>query len=247
MYRQTLVIGLTGQTGAGKSTISKMFRDHNVPVIDADIVARDAIENSIGCLTDLVLEFSTEVIDKGGKLNRKRLGQICFGDREKLKRLNEITFPYIIRMILEMIDAEKRRGAPVVVLDAPTLYESGLDKKCDRIIAVVADPELRAKRVISRDRISRDDAMQRIQAQSDDSFYTKRADYVIKNDRGFDDLRMEFIKIYGDLEQLAQSGETALPPEPVQELPARNDPLAEIQEQLADDPGAFEELITDEE
>ena len=113
----TMVVGLTGQSGAGKSSLSRMFAARGVEVIDADRVARDAIEQSANCLMDLVLEFSTEVIHPDASLNRARLAELCFGDKNKLKRLNDITFPYIIEAIVHKLENAKARRLPMVVLD----------------------------------------------------------------------------------------------------------------------------------
>ena len=112
-----MIIGLTGQTGAGKSTLSGMFAGRGVPVINADAVARETMEHSRACLMDLVLEFSTEVIHPDATLNREKLAEICFSDRAKLKRLNEITYPYIIAAIMRKIEeisasAAARRADP---------------------------------------------------------------------------------------------------------------------------------------
>ena len=150
MKRQgTVIVGLTGQTGAGKSTLSRMFADRGAAVIDADQVARETMEHKL-VLADLVLAFSTEVINPDATLNRKRLAQICFGDRQKLRRLNEVVYPYIVREIEDRIDRAAKAGARMVLLDAPTLYESGLDKRCDRVVAVLADREVRRQRILQR-------------------------------------------------------------------------------------------------
>lgn len=227
--KKTIVVGLTGQTGAGKSTLSKLFAERGVEIIDADKIARVTIETSSGCLSDLVLEFSTEVIHPDATLNREKLAAICFGDKAKLKRLNEITFPYIIAAIVRKLVDAGRRGVPLVVLDAPTLYESGLDKRCDRVIAVVAEEETRVARIIARDDMSEEAARLRVGAQNPDAFYTARADYILTNNEDADALRFGFLEVYGKLEKLA-AGEV-----PEGENPPRND--------AAD----FEELASDSE
>ena len=107
---KTMIIGLTGQTGAGKSTLSGMFAERSVAVINADAVARDTMEHSKSCLMDLVLAFSTEVIHPDATLNREKLAEICFSDRKKLRRLNEVTYPYIIEAIAHKIEQARARG-----------------------------------------------------------------------------------------------------------------------------------------
>lgn len=199
---QMLIVGLTGQTGAGKSTVRKMFADRGAQVLDADQIARGTIEGSSQCLADLVLEFSTEIITPDAALNRAKLAELCFSDPVKLKRLNDITYPHIIRNIEGKIEQMREQGAQLLVLDAPTLYESGLNKRCDKVAAVLAQEETRVRRIISRDGINEDTARLRVQAQHDDEFYTARADYIIQNDDDKNALRVAFLDLYGKLEQM---------------------------------------------
>jgi dephospho-CoA kinase len=116
----TQVIGLTGQTGAGKSTVSKRFAAHGAAVIDADAVAREVVSRGGKCLVALVLEFGHEILQSDGTLNRPRLGDLVFTDREKLKKLNAITHPFNMERIEAGIQACRRLAMRFVVLDAPT-------------------------------------------------------------------------------------------------------------------------------
>lgn len=231
----TMVVGLTGQSGAGKSSLSRMFAARGVEVIDADRVARDAIEQSANCLMDLVLEFSTEVIHPDASLNRARLAELCFGDKNKLKRLNDITFPYIIEAIVHKLEDAKARRLPMVVLDAPTLFESGLNRRCNRIIAVIADRDTRIERVIARDQISREDAELRINAQNPDDFYTGRSQEVLHNDADFASFETAFLALYERLERMWQDGSYLLPPEPPVPAPAE-EPETEGEPPVTEEP-----------
>lgn len=199
-YEDMLVIGLTGQTGAGKTTVSGMFSDRGASVIDADVVARDTIDSSHECLADLVLEYSTEIITPEGTLNRKKLANICFSDKKKLRRLNEITYPHIIRNIEEKMNEECAAGARFLVLDAPTLYEAGLHERCDAVVAVLADEDARRQRIMARDEMTEEEARTRISAQRRDDFFTERADHVLRNDGDLDALHLSFIELWGRLE-----------------------------------------------
>ena len=244
-----MIIGLTGQTGAGKSTLSGMFAGRGVPVINADAVARETMEHSRACLMDLVLEFSTEVIHPDATLNREKLAEIGFSDRAKLKRLNEITYPYIIAAIMRKIEEISASGAPMLLLDAPTLFESGLDKKCDWIVAVTADREVRLRRIIARDVMTEEAAERRVSAQNRDGFYTSRADDILTNDGDQDELRLAFSELYARLERLAAdgAGRRARAAEP-EAVPADGSG-AETEADGGEDPddGGFEELTgTDE-
>lgn len=220
----TMVVGLTGQTGAGKSTLSRMFAEHGYEVINADAVAREAMETSNLCLSDLVLEFSTEVIHPDATLNREKLAEICFGDKRKLHRLNEITFPYIIEAITHKLNDAVDRGVLTVVLDAPTLFESGLDKKCNVVVAVIAKEELRLERIIARDQMTEEEAMRRIDAQNNDEFYISRSDEVIHNDQDTDELRVAFVELCERLDNKTYNKKE------------------DSEEESADDTGTFDEL-----
>lgn len=199
----TLIVGLTGQTGAGKSTVAHMFARRGVAVIDADEVARKTMESSKGCLMDLVIEFSTEVIHPDATLNREKLAKICFGNPHKLKRLNQIAYPYIVDAIEKHMSEICARGDEMLVLDAPTLYESGLDKQCDRVVAVIAEKETRIRRIIRRDNLAEEDARLRADAQNLDTFYTARADDIIKNNEDEQALQQSFADLYARLRRMA--------------------------------------------
>lgn len=199
-YENTLIVGLTGQTGAGKTTVSKMFSSRGAAVLDADEIARDTIDGSIGCLADLVLEYTTEIITPEGRLNRKKLASICFADKEKLRRLNEITYPHIIRNIEDKMNEAYRGGVQFLILDAPTLYEAGLHERCDAVVAVLADEDERCRRIIERDGLTEKDARLRISAQKQDDFFTERADHLLYNNGDQDALHLAFIELWGKLE-----------------------------------------------
>lgn len=200
-----MIIGLTGQTGAGKSTVSNLFvREPGVVSIDADKVARQVVSNGTACLTDLALEFSISILNADGTLNRKKLASIVFGDREKLRRLNEITFPYIVGEIKNQITRLQQEGKSTIVLDAPTLFESRTDKLCDKVVVVIADPQLRATRIVQRDGLTRAEAQARIDSQHGDEYYTKRADYVIENSGDLTSLRLRVLEVLEELNKNRQ-------------------------------------------
>lgn len=177
----SIVIGLTGQTGAGKTMLSDSLRARGVSVIDADVIAREVVSGSKSCLGDLALEFGCSIIDHNGELNRRRLSRIVFGDKRKLRRLNAITFPHIVDSISDALAACRRAGTPLVVLDAPTLYEAGCDKMCSFVVAVIAPEEERKRRIMQRDGLSEEEALARIHSQHDDAFFKERAAFIIEN------------------------------------------------------------------
>ncbi len=176
------VVGLTGQTGAGKSTVSRLFRARGIEVIDCDQVSRDVVANEKRCLADLALEFSIAILNMDGTLNRKKLAALVFGNPQKLSKLNELIFPHIRTEINERIAALQKQGAELVVLDAPTLFESGADADCELVISVLALEAQRLNRIVVRDHLTDEEARRRIASQHDDAFYASRSQLVIMND-----------------------------------------------------------------
>lgn len=188
--KQGMIIGLTGQTGAGKSTVCELLLGRGYKIIDADEVARKVVEKGGQCLLDLAIEFTIEILNEDGSLNRKKLAEIAFPDRDKRMRLNEITHPYILAEIRGQADKLIANGAKFVFLDAPTLFESGGDVMCDKIVSVVAPKRIRLERIIRRDNLTEAQAKERIGAQHGDSFYSYRSDFTIRNESDISALRV---------------------------------------------------------
>jgi dephospho-CoA kinase len=191
----TKIIGLTGQTGAGKSLVSTMLEERGYRVIDCDKVARQVVEKGKGCLLDLTIEFGTEILLPDGTLNRKKLGAIVFSDKHKQKRLGQITYPYIQEEIFRLTEHYRESGEAVVFFDAPTLIESGTDAYCDKIVSVIAPPEERFLRIVRRDTLTTEEAERRMNAQQDDAFYISRSDFVIRNAEDITALRVSVLEM----------------------------------------------------
>ncbi len=191
-----MVLGLTGQTGAGKSTVCHMLQNENdVCVVDADQIARQVVTSGTDCLAEIVLHFSITVLNEDGTLNRKKLAQIVFNDRAQLKELNRITFPYILDGIREQIKAGEKAGHSIVILDAPLLFESRSNQLCDKILAVISQKEVRMQRIMERDGLTEQEAEARIGSQHNDDFYTSRADFIIRNDGDVSSLRLQVVEL----------------------------------------------------
>ncbi|MDD6345517.1 MAG: dephospho-CoA kinase [Oscillospiraceae bacterium] len=176
-----MIIGLTGQTGAGKSTVSKVFEQNGFAVINADTIARIVVEKGTPCLNELRKNFGSEIINPDATLNRKKLGSIVFSDSEKLNLLNSIMYPAITAEIKNQIEYFYSQGKKFILLDAPTLFESNADKLCDIIISVVADLNIRKERIIRRDGLTENQALDRINSQHSQDFFIRNSDYYIKN------------------------------------------------------------------
>ncbi len=195
--RQICVIGLTGQTGAGKSSVSKIIRSQGITVIDCDEVAREVVAKEKCCLADMALEFSILILNMDGTLNRKKLAEIVFSDPKKLERLNVLIFPYIRSYLLEQMEQLEAQGERIVVLDAPTLFESGIDADCDSVISVIAPEAQRLNRIVVRDHLTDEEARRRIAAQHNDAFYTSRSQIVIINDKDQQELHVKTLELVG--------------------------------------------------
>ncbi|MDD7428306.1 MAG: dephospho-CoA kinase [Oscillospiraceae bacterium] len=183
------VVGLTGQSGSGKTTVSAEFAAAGFMVINADILARKVMEKGQPCLEETVRHFGSEILLPDGSLDRKLLGKIVFSDRKRLDELNGICYKYINRMVENMISDYGRQGGEYILLDAPTLFEAGEDKLCDIIVSVTADKQLRLKRITERDKISESAAEERFNSQNDTEFFRSRSDYIIENNSSFEKLK----------------------------------------------------------
>lgn len=188
------VIGLTGQTGAGKSTVSEFAGEMGYEIINADKEARKVLEKGSECLKILAEVFGCDIIKEDGTCDRKILAQKAFASRENTDLLNKITHPRIIERIGEYILAVSEK-TEIILFDAPQLFESGGDKLCDKVIAITAPREIRLKRIKERDGISESEALLRINAQYGEEYYTSRADFIIDGSKSIDEVKQEFQNI----------------------------------------------------
>ena len=182
--RSLYVLGLTGPSGSGKSLVASILERSGFAVLDADQVARRVMAPGSPCVRELHEAFGDAVRTPDGGLDRKALAALVFGSRENLQRLNAISHPPIVAEMARMLRELERSGCRRAVLDAPALYESGADRLCDRVAAVVASPDVRLGRIIRRDGITREQALARIEAQPPREYYTDRADTVLDSDAG---------------------------------------------------------------
>lgn len=197
---KTIIVGLTGTSGAGKTTVCDILRQHGCKIINSDKIAREVTEIGSPCLDELRLAFGDEIINSDGSLNRRRLGKIAFSSDELTSKLNAITHPHIIGRIKCIINEYKQTGAKIVILDAPQLFEANADKLCDCVAAVIADRRLAKDRIISRDNIDEANAENRLSRSHNDSFFTARADYIIRNNSDLDTLENNVIATLSKIE-----------------------------------------------
>ena len=175
-----LLLGLTGKTGAGKSTVAQLLASYGAFIVDGDSVAREVLVTDKSVIPALCDAFGEDII-RANELDRAELARRAFQSREGTEKLNSIMHPAITRRIDCLVNAAYSDGFVTAVADAAALIESGYAQLCDKLIVVTAPAELRLSRVMSRDGISEQDALVRINAQKQDSFYTEKADYIIRN------------------------------------------------------------------
>lgn len=177
------IIGLTGPTGSGKSTFSAIAKEKGFGIIDCDKLSRLVTKEGSECLIKLSLEFGNDIL-KDGKLDRKLLAKRAFTDIKRKEKLEEIIFPYILNAVIERINGDESDN---ILLDAPTLFESGLDEMCGSTIAVLCPKQKRKERIIIRDNLTEEQAEIRLNAGKDDSFYLERADFILNNSENEND------------------------------------------------------------
>ncbi len=185
LFDNITIIGLTGQSGAGKSTVSAMIRANDLAVIDAD-KASHAVSEYPEFIEEVGKAFPDCV--ENGSLMRRRLAGIVFNDREKLNAYTSIIYPYITKRIFDEIFVLKQSGEKIIVLDAPTLFESDLDSLCKSVISVVAPMEIKLARLLERDGIPVELISSRLNSQKSEDYFKERSDYIIVNDSDFNSL-----------------------------------------------------------
>lgn len=171
----SFIIGLTGPTGAGKSTVSAAAEQFGLKVVNCDLLARKAVEKGTEGLKALTVAFGNGILEKDGSLNRKELAALAFKTPENTELLNKTLLPHIVKLV------KKETNSKNALLDAPTLFESGLNSECVKTIAVLADKKLREERITARDNITKQQALLRINAGKSDDFYKTHADCIIYN------------------------------------------------------------------
>lgn len=176
-----MLIGLTGGIGAGKSTVSEYLIKKGYPVLEADSVAREIVEPGTETLQALAAAFGTYIINSDGSLNRKRLAETAFSDPKKKKKLDEIMHGKVIEILLNR--AEKIEE-PVVFIDVPLLFESGMDRYVDQIWLVTASDDVRISRVMARDGIERADVEKRMLYQMKNDEKATKSHVILDNSKG---------------------------------------------------------------
>ena len=194
------IIGLTGGIGSGKTTVSEYLVKKGFSVIDADAVAREIVGPGMKATKAIESVFGVEMINSDGTLNRKRLGETVFSDKKKLSRLNQITHEEILKIINLRILEYKKKNTNLIFIDAPLLFETGLDSMADEIWVIDAPENLRIQRVEKRDFMEYKEIKSRISNQMKQNLKNAKATFVIDNSLGMEELRVK-------IDQLIQNNE----------------------------------------
>ena len=178
-------IALTGGIATGKSYVAGRFRDAGVPVVDADVLAREAVAPGTPGLAAIAARFGQTVIGPDGALDRARLGTIDFADEAARRDLEAIVHP-AVRAGIEQFFEALPPATPFAIADIPLLYETGREAQFEKVIVAACDPETQVARVMKRDGLSEADARRRVAAQMPIAEKARRADYVIRTDGSYD-------------------------------------------------------------
>ncbi|MCQ0050232.1 MULTISPECIES: dephospho-CoA kinase [Pediococcus] len=201
----TKILGLTGGIAMGKSTISNFLRDKGIPIVDADEIAHAVLEFK-AVKVQLVKAFGTPILNEQKQVDRKQLGKIVFGESKKLGELNQIVQPVIRQEIIRQLKSFTTE--PVVVLDAPVLFEQGYETLVDCIMVVSTTPAEQLRRLMERDHLTREDAQKRIDAQMPIGIKQKKADVTIDSSGSIEATQKQVIEWLVKQNLLQTSGKT---------------------------------------
>ena len=199
----TRIIGLTGRSGSGKHEVSVILEKYGIPCLDTDAIYHALLQEKNACTKELTDAFGTQILSEDGLVDRKRLADTVFGKKdtpELLHTLNEITHKYIMAKTYELVRMHAQNNAKAVVIDAPLLFEAGVDKECNLTLAVLAPLETCVKRIVARDGISQDAARRRLAAQHTDDFFVSHCTATVTNNGDLENLEQQihrFLKEYG--------------------------------------------------
>ncbi|MCX7904698.1 MAG: dephospho-CoA kinase [Caloramator sp.] len=202
-----IVLGLTGGIASGKSTVSKMLKEQGFPIIDADIISREIMKKGESAYEEIIDKFGYEILNFTGEIDRKRLREIVFNQKDKLKMLNDITHPQILNRIKEEIKFYKNNGARICVVDAALLIETGFYKHVDLVLLVYCDRETQINRLMNRDGLTYEQAIKIINSQMDFEEKKKFADYIIDNSKDLENTKKQLNYIINSIINMEEMNE----------------------------------------
>ncbi len=200
-----IIIGLTGGIASGKSIVARIFRDLGAHLIDADKIVHDLLEPGQPAWKEVLDHFGSGIQLPDKTIDRRKLGEIVFNDREKREWLNRCLHPKVFEAYQSQLrHVRERQPGAVIVLDAALLIETGYHKQMDKLVVVYADEEQQLNRLMARDGFSREQAMARIRSQMPLSEKRLHADYVIDNTGTREDTERRAREIFAECKKEAQ-------------------------------------------
>jgi len=194
-----LLVGLTGNIGSGKSTVAQMLSERGATIIDADVLARRAVELGTAAYAKIVARWGSSILAPDGHLDRAALRRVVFADHAQLEELNQIVHPEVERLRTRLIDQARRRGDRVVVCDIPLLFERHMTDRFDHILLVDAHRALRLDRLVKDRGLRETEAMDMIAAQMPAELKRARADFIVENDGTFAQLERRVNEVWTTL------------------------------------------------
>ena len=204
-----LLVGLTGNIASGKSTVAQLLSERGATIIDADVLARRAVERGTKAFDAIARRWGTSVLTPDGQLDRTALRRVVFGNAKELEALNDIVHPEVERLREVRIDEARGRGDRIVVCDIPLLFEKKMVRQFERILLVDAPRPLRLERLVSDRGLRETEAMDMIAAQMPAELKRARADFVIDNANTLTELERRVSDVWTSLVQDAESREHA--------------------------------------
>lgn len=195
----TLVLGLTGGIATGKSTADEFFKKKNIPIIDSDLIAHNIMDVGKPAWKQVRDTFGLEYINPDQTVNRKKLGNLVFNNSAELKKLNDITHPLIYQEIQEKIKKEKDKKTPLVIVDAPILFETGGQNYCDKTLVISLPEDLQVKRLMARNNLTKKEALSRINSQMPLAKKEKLATFVVDNAGTIEELESKLEKLLKEI------------------------------------------------
>ncbi|MBS5037947.1 MAG: dephospho-CoA kinase [Fusobacterium sp.] len=191
-----MIVGLTGGIASGKSTVSKMFKELGAEIIDADIKAKE-ISQREEVVSKMKNIFGNKILNENGKIDRNKIKEIVFSDKEKLKMLNNLIHPKVMEEFKKIKENADKND--IIIFDIPLLFETGMDKMCDKIMLVFVDINTQIKRMIERDNITEELAVKIINSQMSLDEKLKKSEIHIENNGTLENLREKAENIYREL------------------------------------------------
>ncbi|MER2173558.1 MAG: dephospho-CoA kinase [Carnobacterium sp.] len=189
----TVILGLTGSIATGKSTVSNIFKEQGFPVVDADLGAREVVKPGTEGLSEIKKQFGDRVILADGTLNRAALGKIVFKDEKQREKLNTILSKRIYQWMMDQKKECLKRDPAILVLDIPLLFEAGYEKEVDQVMVVSTSKEIQIDRLMKRDKIGKEEAIQKINSQLPISEKIVLGDSVIDNSGSTENTKQQVI------------------------------------------------------